>query len=85
MSRSRLFQAATLLLILALAAYLRLVNLADNPGWYTDEGTHLDIAQNLLEGRAQYLAVSQPTLLFAKLSLLRARSPCCSVSSAAGR
>lgn len=58
-----------LLMILMLAAYLRLTNLADNPGWYTDEGTHLDIAQNLLQGRMEYLAINQSTLLFAKLPL----------------
>jgi hypothetical protein len=65
----RYFEVIALFLILALAAYLRLTNLADNPGWYTDEGTHLDIAQNLLCGRVQYLAINQSTLLFAKLPL----------------
>jgi hypothetical protein len=53
---------AALFLILALAAYLRLANHADNPGWYTDEGTHLAIAGQLLRGRIQYLAVNQSTL-----------------------
>jgi hypothetical protein len=62
-------QLLTLFLILALAAYLRLANQPDNPGWYTDEGTHLDIARHLLHGRTQYMAVNQSTLLFAKLPL----------------
>jgi hypothetical protein len=66
---SRFLEVATLCLILALAATLRLTNVADNPGWYTDEGTHLDIAQNLLCGRVQYLAINQSTLMFAKLPL----------------
>ena len=65
----RFVEVAALCLILALAAYLRLANVADNPGWYTDEGTHLDIAQNLLCGRVQYLAINQSTLMFAKLPL----------------
>jgi hypothetical protein len=65
----RFFEVVALCFILALAAYLRLANVADNPGWYTDEGTHLDIAQNLAHGRVQYLAVNQSTLLFAKLPL----------------
>jgi hypothetical protein len=65
----RLLEVVTLCLILALAAYLRLANVADNPGWYTDEGTHLDIAQNLLRGHVQYLAINQSTLMFAKLPL----------------
>lgn len=56
-----------LLAILTLATYLRMTNLANNPGWYTDEGTHLDIARHLLEGHVRYLAVNQSTLLFAKL------------------
>ncbi|MBN1813087.1 MAG: glycosyltransferase family 39 protein [Anaerolineae bacterium] len=67
--RAFLFEIVALGLIIALAAYLRLTNVADNPGWYTDEGTHLDIAQNLLSGRAQYLAINQSTLMFAKLPL----------------
>jgi hypothetical protein len=65
----RFFEVTALCLILALAAYLRLTNVADNPGWYTDEGTHLDIAQNLLRGRVRYLAINQSTLMFAKLPL----------------
>jgi 4-amino-4-deoxy-L-arabinose transferase-like glycosyltransferase len=70
LSRStRLLEIIALCLILALAAYLRLANVSDNPGWYTDEGTHLDIAQNLLRGRVQYLAIDQSTLMFAKLPL----------------
>ncbi len=68
-NKLRSAEMIALLLILALAAYLRLENLADNPGWYTDEGTHLDIAQNLLRARTQYLAINQSTLLFAKLPL----------------
>jgi hypothetical protein len=55
--------------ILILAAYLRLANIAANPGWYTDEGTHIDIARHLLRGQIQYLAINQSTLLFAKLPL----------------
>ena len=62
-------EVIALLLILALAAYLRLANHTDNPGWYTDEGTHLDIAQNLANGRVQYMAINQATLLFSRLPL----------------
>ena len=56
-------------LILILAAYLRLANLAVNPAWYTDEGTHLDIVRHLLDGRVQYLAINQSSLLFSRLPL----------------
>ncbi|MBN1426816.1 MAG: glycosyltransferase family 39 protein [Anaerolineae bacterium] len=62
-------EAAALAAILALAAYLRFVNVDANPGWYTDECVHLDIAQKLLDGRVQYLAVGQSMLLFSRLPL----------------
>jgi 4-amino-4-deoxy-L-arabinose transferase-like glycosyltransferase len=67
--RQRALNFALLSLTLILAAYLRLANLSHNPGWYSDEGTHLDIARHLLDGRSQYLAVTQSTLLFAKMPL----------------
>jgi hypothetical protein len=67
--RRELPALATLLLILTLAAYLRLANNANTPGWYTDEGTHLEIAQHLAEGQMQYMAIRQSTFLFAKLPL----------------
>jgi hypothetical protein len=56
-------------LILTLAAWYRLARVADNPGWFADEGTHLLIARQLAQGRIQYMAISQSTLLFAKLPL----------------
>jgi 4-amino-4-deoxy-L-arabinose transferase-like glycosyltransferase len=62
----RLIEWSLLGLILLLAAYLRLVNLADNPGWYTDEGTHLEIAQNLAEGKLQYFAVGKSLMITAR-------------------
>jgi hypothetical protein len=58
-----------LMAVLGLAAYLRLAHIGDNPGWYTDEATHLLIGQQLLKGRSQYLAINQSTLLFARLPL----------------
>jgi 4-amino-4-deoxy-L-arabinose transferase-like glycosyltransferase len=64
--RYRFLETAALLLIVALAAYLRLTNLADNPGWYTDEATHINIAHHLAEGRVQYFAINQSVLLFAR-------------------
>ncbi len=69
MLRQQRFEIIALIFILALAAYLRLVNVADNPAWYTDEGTHVNIATNYLQGRVQYMAIDQSTLLFARLPL----------------
>ena len=55
-----------LLAIFALAAFLRFYNLRTNPGWYTDEGTDLDIARNLLEGEIRYFALGDSTMLVAR-------------------
>jgi 4-amino-4-deoxy-L-arabinose transferase-like glycosyltransferase len=63
LSRRRLLEILSLLAILVLAAYLRLANLQDNPGWYTDEATHLNIAHHLLQGRQQYFAIHRSFFL----------------------
>jgi hypothetical protein len=55
--------------ILGLAAYLRLANVEQSPGWYTDEGTQLEIARNFQEGRVEYFALNRSTLLVARLPL----------------
>lgn len=57
------------LVICGIAAYLRFTNLANNPGWYSDEGTVVEIAKNVLAGRTQYLAFNESTLLAARLPL----------------
>jgi 4-amino-4-deoxy-L-arabinose transferase-like glycosyltransferase len=62
-------EALLLIAILALAAFVRLENLTDNPGWYSDEGTHLEIAKHYTEGRTQYMAFDQSVLLWAKMPL----------------
>src|SRR3990172_6065659 len=63
-------EALALLLVLAAAGYLRFTQLAENPGWYSDEGTIADIAQNMAEGKVQYLALGRSTLLAARLPLM---------------
>lgn len=55
--------------IVGIAAHLRLANNADNPGWYTDEATHIDIAQNLMDGEVRYLAINQSMLIAGRLPL----------------
>jgi len=57
---------AALGLILALAALLRFPNLAVNPGWYSDEGTLVEIAHKLAQGGWQYLALNQSMLIVAR-------------------
>ena len=63
------FEIIILILILVIAAYLRFLNIADNPGWYSDEGTLVEVAQNLTEGKFQYLAINKSTLIVARLPL----------------
>jgi 4-amino-4-deoxy-L-arabinose transferase-like glycosyltransferase len=58
-----------LFFILAIAIYLRFKNLPNNPGWYSDEGTLVEVAQNLTEGKFQYLAINKSTLIAARLPL----------------
>ncbi len=67
--RKRSIEILGVVVILVLAGYLRLENLSVNPGWYTDEGTNLIVAKNLLHGQMEYLGINQSTLLFARLPL----------------
>jgi 4-amino-4-deoxy-L-arabinose transferase-like glycosyltransferase len=55
-----------LLVILGLALYIRLANGATNPGWYTDEGSDIDMAHHLQMGEFRYLAVNQSFLMFGR-------------------
>lgn len=59
-------EVAALLAILMIGAQLRLANVAENPAWYSDEATHIDIAHHLMQGRVRYMAVQDSTLLFAR-------------------
>ena len=56
-------------ILLILAGYFRLTNLENNPGLYSDEGTHIEIAQNLLDGKIQYYSLNQSTLIVGRLPL----------------
>ena len=69
MTRTRWLEPLAVVLILLLAAYLRPANVAANPAWYTNEGTHLDIARHVLHRRMQYLAIDQSWLLFSRMPL----------------
>jgi len=62
-------EISVVLLIIGIAAYIRLANITNNPGWYSDEGTLIDIANNYNNGKIQYLAVNDSTLLFARMPL----------------
>ncbi|MBI5304322.1 MAG: glycosyltransferase family 39 protein [Chloroflexi bacterium] len=55
--------------ILLIGTYLRFVNLRTSPGWYPDEGSDLNIALNLAQGRFQYFAVGGTLLVAARAPL----------------
>ncbi|MEW5719288.1 MAG: glycosyltransferase family 39 protein [Chloroflexota bacterium] len=64
-----LWRGIALVCLLILAVYLRGINLAWNPGWYSDEGSDLNIARNLAEGRLQYFALGGTPLVAARVPL----------------
>ena len=38
------------IVLFILVIYFRVVNLRDYPGWYSDEGNHIDLAENWVNG-----------------------------------
>src|SRR5919198_1085496 len=70
LARLRRGSTVVLLAIMALAAALRLLHLASNPGWDGDEGYNYNIAFNLAHGHHQMFALDfafgqHPPLVFA--------------------
>jgi len=57
---SKNWSVIILVIILAFSVFLRFYNLQFTPGWWPDEGVYLNIANNLLHGKAQMLAFSYP-------------------------
>ena len=55
--------------VILLAAHLRLSNVTNNPGWFADEGSNLDVAYHLRQGQLQYMALGQSTLMVSRLVL----------------
>ena len=58
-----LLPVALLVLVLSLAVFLRFSNLRTNPGWYSDEGAFINVAENLSQGKWQYFALQGSPLL----------------------
>jgi hypothetical protein len=67
--RRQALRLALIVILLGLAAGLRLINLPGNPGWYTDEGAHLDMAWHLSQGHFRFMAITQSILLAGRLPL----------------
>jgi 4-amino-4-deoxy-L-arabinose transferase-like glycosyltransferase len=58
-----LLEIFALLFIVLIAALVRYPNLGVNPGWYSDEGMLVDIANHLNNGEVQYMALKGPLLM----------------------
>ena len=68
-NKSKLLALLALLFILIVAADLRLFRVDTVPGWYNDEGTYINLAVNLLKGRAEYFGVQGSMLFPARMPL----------------
>lgn len=55
--KNLLFHGPTFFLIFLLTIYLRFIHLRTSPGWFSDEGVFINIAQNLSAGRWQMFAI----------------------------
>lgn len=63
----RVIWVAAVVAVVMLAGYVRLGNLGDNPAWFTDEGSNLEVAQRLREGKMEYMALGQSTLMVSRM------------------
>ena len=54
----RLIMAGLVLMGLLTAAYFRFYNLRQSPGWYSDEGNYIDLAENWMQGKWQNYGVT---------------------------
>ncbi len=61
--------SSALILVFILAAFLRFNNLDWNPGWFSDEGSDVNIAHNLMNGEFQYFAIRGTPLVAARVPL----------------
>ncbi len=60
---------AIAIIFLVIASIARLWHLEQNPAWYADEGTHIEIARHLMHGKTQYLGITDSYLIAARLPL----------------
>jgi hypothetical protein len=63
------FELLALMCILVVATYLRIYRVDVVPGWYNDEGTNINLAENLLKGRIEYFGVQGSMLFPARMPL----------------
>lgn len=65
----KIAEIIALIFIIFLAGYLRLTVNKYDLGWYSDEGTLVEIAQNFSKGKRQYLAITKSNLIAARMPL----------------
>ena len=53
----KLIVAALIMMGLLAAVYFRFYNLRQSPGWYSDEGNYIDLAENWMQGKWQNYGV----------------------------
>ncbi|RME56324.1 hypothetical protein D6779_10785 [Candidatus Parcubacteria bacterium] len=58
-----------LLIVLLIAIALRFAELDVSPGWYSDEGTMLELARHLSNGNVEYLGINRSFLLAGRMPL----------------
>ncbi len=63
----RVLQISMFFLIVGIAIFTRFYRLESNPGIYSDEGTILNVVNNLIEGRSEYLGVQGSLLLLGRM------------------
>ena len=66
---NRFLQWFGLFLLITSSFYFRFTNLPTNPGWYNDEGTYINMAMNLQEGRSEYLGIEGSMLIIGRMPL----------------
>ncbi|MEN6298707.1 MAG: glycosyltransferase family 39 protein [Anaerolineaceae bacterium] len=69
MKRAQWVETIAIFSILVIAAYLRMHNVSEVPGWHNDEGTVINIAHNLSEGRLEYFGIQDSLLITARQPL----------------
>lgn len=62
-------EMVVVLSILALAGFLRINKYSVEPGWYNDEGTIINIATNLIQGKLGYLGINDSFLIASRQPL----------------
>jgi 4-amino-4-deoxy-L-arabinose transferase-like glycosyltransferase len=63
LTRNQIGAVVALALILALGMCLRFQELRSVPGWASDEGSNIDIANRLAQGRLGYLAIGRSSFI----------------------